>query len=72
MQMKLTEMQKELMKELKEQGANKDIVDLTMLALKTESQQKEMMDYLISIRKKTVNKNTVFLKAIEIKNKNQI
>ena len=70
--MKLTEMQKELMKELKEQGANKDIVDLTMLALKTESQQKEMMDYLISIRKKTVNKNTVFLKAIEIKNKNQI
>ena len=60
--MKLTKMQMTLIKELKEQGANEDIVDLTMLALKTEQQQEKMMEYLISIRKKIVNKNTVFLK----------
>ena len=45
--MKLTKMQMTLIKELKEQGANEDIVDLTMLALKIEQQQEKMMEYLI-------------------------
>jgi hypothetical protein len=65
-------MQITLIKELKEQKANQMTINSIMSKLKTKEQQEKMMDYLISIREKTVNKNTVILKALEIKNKNQI
>lgn len=70
--MKLTKMQITLIKELKEQKANQMTINSIMSKLKTKEQQEKMMDYLVSIREKTVNKNTVILKALEIKNKNQI
>ncbi len=68
--MELTILQKTLIQELKQQGANKDTVNSIMPKLKTEKQQQEMMDYLITIRNKTINKNAVILKALEIKKKN--
>lgn len=68
--MELTILQKTLIQELKQQGANKDTVNSIMPKLKTEKQQQEMMDYLITIRNKTINKNTVILKALEIQKKN--
>lgn len=66
--MELTTLQKVLIQELKQQGANKDTVNSVMPKLKTKKQQQEMMDYLIAIRDKTINKNAVILKALEIKN----
>lgn len=66
--MELTILQKALIQELKQQGANKDTINSVMSKLQTKIQQKEMMDYLITIRTKTVNKNEVILKALEIKN----
>lgn len=66
--MELTILQKALIQELKQQGANKDTINSLMSKLQTKIQQKEMMDYLITIRTKTVNKNEVILKALEIKN----
>lgn len=68
--MELTILQKALIQELKQQGANKDTINSVMSKLQTKIQQKEMMDYLITIRTKTVNKNEVILKALEIKNNN--
>lgn len=66
--MELTILQKALIQELKQQGANKDTINSVVSKLQTKIQQKEMMDYLITIRTKTVNKNEVILKALEIKN----
>lgn len=66
--MELTILQKALIQELKQQGANKDTTNSVMSKLPTKIQQKEMMDYLITIRTKIVNKNAVILKALEIKN----
>lgn len=66
--MELTILQKALIQELKQQGANKDTINSVMSKLQTKIQQKEMMDYLITIRTKIVNKNEVILKALEIKN----
>ncbi len=66
--MELTILQKALIQELKQQGANKDTINSVVSKLQTKIQQKEMMDYLITIRTKIVNKNAVILKALEIKN----
>lgn len=66
--MELTILQKAIIQELKQQGANKDTINSVVSKLQTKIQQKEMMDYLITIRTKTVNKNEVILKALEIKN----
>lgn len=66
--MELTTLQKTLIQELKQQGANKDTINSVMPKLKSEKRQQEMMDYLITIRTKIVNKNSVILKALEIKN----
>lgn len=68
--MELTILQKALIQELKQQGANKDTINSVVSKLQTKIQQKEMMDYLITIRTKIVNKNAVILKALEIKNNN--
>ncbi len=66
--MELTILQKAIIQELKQQGANKDTINSVVSKLQTKIQQKEMMDYLITIRTKIVNKNAVILKALEIKN----
>lgn len=66
--MELTILQKDIIQELKQQGANKDTINSVVSKLQTKIQQKEMMDYLITIRTKIVNKNAVILKALEIKN----
>ena len=66
--MELTILQKAIIQELKQQGANKDTINSVVSKLQTKIQQKEMMDYLITMRTKIVNKNAVILKALEIKN----
>ncbi len=66
--MELTILQKAIIQELKQQGANKDTINSVVSKLQTKIQQKEMMDYLITIRTKIVNKNAVILKTLEIKN----
>lgn len=66
--MELTILQKAIIQELKQQGANKDTINSVVSKLQTKIQQKEMMDYLITIITKIVNKNAVILKALEIKN----
>ena len=65
--MELTEMQIALIRELKQQGADKGTVNSVLAKMQTEKQQQVMMDYMVSIRDKTVNKNEVILKALEIK-----
>ena len=55
--MELTILQKAIIQELKQQGANKDTINSVVSKLQTKIQQKEMMDYLITIRTKIVNKN---------------
>ena len=66
--MELTILQKAIIQELKQQGANKDTINSVVSKLQTKIQQKEMIDYLITIRTKIVNKNAVILKTLEIKN----
>ena len=46
----LTQLQKELIQEMVEQGTSKDVVNKVISSLTTEAQQQEMMKYLISTR----------------------
>lgn len=48
--MNLTQLQKNLIQEMVEQGTSKDVINKVMSRLTTEEQQQDMMNYLISTR----------------------
>ncbi|MBQ8299033.1 MAG: hypothetical protein IJX99_04070 [Clostridia bacterium] len=50
----LTQLQKELIQEMVEQGTSKDVVNKVISRLETAEQQEEMMKYLVSNRKKNI------------------
>ena len=51
---------------MKNQGADRPTVNEIMARLKTEAQQNEMLEYLISIRNKIASKHEVIEKSLEI------
>lgn len=48
--MNLTQLQKDLIQEMVEQGTSKEVINTVMSRLTTVEHQQEMMDYLISTR----------------------
>lgn len=64
--MKITKLQKDLVLEMKSQGADKSTINGIMNMLETKVQQEQMMNYLISIRNQKVPKGVVIGKALEI------
>ena len=62
----ITSLQAQIVREMKNQGADKQTINGIMTDLTTEEQQKQMLKYLVSIRQKTITKSEVIEKALEI------
>ncbi len=62
----LTKEQKQLVDEMKQQGAEHSIIKWALLSLETPDQIKEMMEYLISIREEHIPKGIVIQKIDDI------
>ena len=59
MNSELKNKQNELIKEMKQQGAEHSIIKWALMSLTTTKQIQEMMEYLISIREQRVPKGKV-------------
>ena len=55
----LTKEQKQLIKEMKQQGAEHSIIKWALMSLESTDQIDKMMDYLISIREEHIPKGKV-------------
>ena len=66
--MELTNTQRDLIKELRNQDVDDDWIQYILKRLKTEKQQQTMMSYLMTTRNKLEELNKLILKTIEIKN----
>ena len=64
--MKITEIQAKIVHELMNQGAEKNTINGIMDFLKTEEQQKEFYNYLLSIKDKQESESNVIMKALVI------
>lgn len=67
---KLTQIEKNLIKELKNQGVERETVVNMMNRLRTPEQQQKMMNYLSTTKDKTIPISKAILKSLEIARKN--
>lgn len=65
-EMKLSNTQKLLLKEMKEQGAERITINGIMSRLKTEEKQQMMLDYLMKTKELPIPTGDIILKSIEI------
>ena len=67
--MNITEIQAQIVREMKEQGADKQTINGIMRLLTTEEQQIKMLNYLKEIKFQETSKSQVIKKALEITGK---
>ena len=67
--MNITEIQAQIVREMKEQGADKQTINGIMRLLTTEEQQIKMLNYLKEIKFQETSKSQVIKKALEITRK---
>ena len=67
--MNITEIQAQIVREMKEQGADKQTINGIMRLLITEEQQIKMLNYLKEIKFQETSKSQVIKKALEITGK---